>query len=139
MYIIYLCPYFSVNVMITTSGSHTVGERYTLQCSVTGSTDQPTITWLDHHDDDEIISSDATRMVLAATMNSDGSYSSTLTFTPLMASDAGMFMCRATLGDAMQTTSVAVTVESKCIYMYTCKFSVLVLVFPFRPNHLCQC
>ena len=81
---------------------------------MTGSTDQPTITWLDHHDDDEIISSDATRMVLAATMNSDGSYSSTLTFTPLAASDAGMFMCRATLGDAVQTASVNVTVEGKC-------------------------
>ena len=110
----YLCPYSSVNVMITasTSGSPTVGEMYTLECSVTGSTDQPTITWL--NDDDKITSSDTTRMVSATTMDSDGSYSSTLIFTPLAASDAGMFMCKATLGDAMQTASIGVTVDSKC-------------------------
>ena len=97
--------------MITTSDSPTVGEVYSLECSVTGSTNQPTITWL--HDGDEIASS-ATRMVSATTVNSgDGSYSSTLTFTPLMASDAGMFMCRATLGDAIQTASIDVTVQGK--------------------------
>ena len=101
----------SVNVMITTSGSPTVGEMYTLECSVTGSTDQPTITWLD--DGDEITFS-ANRMVSATTVNSgDGIYSSTLTFTPLMATDAGMFMCRATLGDAVQTVSMDVTVQGK--------------------------
>ena len=53
-------------------------------------------------------------MVSAITMDSDGSYSSTLNFTLLSASDAGMFMCRATLGDAMQTAFIAVTVEGKC-------------------------
>ena len=78
---------------------------------MTGSADQPTIIWLD--DDSEITSSDATRMVSATTMNPDGSYSSTLTFTPLAVSDAGMFMCRATLGDAVETASRDVTVECK--------------------------
>ena len=101
--------YSSVNVMITTSDSPTVGEIYTLECSVTGSTDQPTITWLD--DGGEI--SDTTRMVSATTVNPSGNYSTNLTFTPLMASDAGMFMCRATLGDAMQTASKDVTVQGE--------------------------
>ena len=96
---------FSVNVMIITSGFPTVGEIYTLKCSVTGSIDQPTITWLD--DSGVITSSDTT-------MNPSGSYSSNLTFTPLSASDTGMIMCRATLGDSMQTASIAVTVEGEC-------------------------
>ena len=109
---IYFCPYSSVNVMITTSVdiSPTVGETYTLECSVTGSTDQPTITWLD---DGVQIASSATRMVSATRLNPGGSYSGTLTFTPLSASDAGMFMCRATLGDAIQTASIDVTVQGK--------------------------
>ena len=102
---IYDCPCFSVNVMIITSGFPTVGEIYTLKCSVTGSIDQPTITWLD--DSGVITSSDTT-------MNPSGSYSSNLTFTPLSASDTGMIMCRATLGDSMQTASIVVTVEGKC-------------------------
>ena len=99
-------------MIITTSDTPTVGEMYTLECSVTGSTDQPTITWLDNGV--KISFSDATRMVSGITMNSGGSYSSTLAFTPLAASDAGMFMCRATRGDSMQTASIAVTVEGEC-------------------------
>ena len=109
---IYLCPYPSVNMMITTSGSPTVGEMYTLKCSVTGSTDQPTITWLDH--DGQITSSNPTRMVSATTLNSGGSYFSNLTFTPLSAAHAGMFMCRATRAGAVGSASIAVTVEGKC-------------------------
>ena len=108
---IYLCPYSSVNVMITTSGSPTVGEVYSLKCSVTGSTDQTIITWLDDGDE---VTFFANRMVSATTVNpGDGSYSSTLAFTPLMASDAGMFLCKATLGDAVQTASMDVTVQGK--------------------------
>ena len=99
-----------VNVMITTSGSPSVGEMYTLECSVTGSNDQPTITWLE---DGAEITSSATRMVSTTTMNSSDGYSSTLTFTPLSAFDAGMFMCRATLGDVMQIASIALNVEGK--------------------------
>ena len=112
---IYLHPYSSVHVMITTSGSPTVGEMYTLECSVFGSMDQPTIIWLDD-DSSEITSSDSTRMVSTlTTMNPGGSHSSTLTFNPLSASDIGMFMCRVTLGDVIQTISMDITVKgTKC-------------------------
>ena len=108
-------------VTITPSGTATTGETYRLECSVTvtGSTDTPTITWLD--DGVEIPSTDPTRMVFITT-GSPGSYSSTLMFNPLRASDAGMFMCRAALGGAMNSQSFNVTVQGKCtcVRVYVC-------------------
>ena len=89
------CVAVDITVSITpVSGTNTAGETYSLECSatVTGSNDQPTITWLD--DDVEISSSDATRMVSVITMNPGSSYSSTLTFAPLSASDTGTYTCR---------------------------------------------
>ena len=135
MSIICLCPYYSVSVMITTSDSPTVGEMYTLECSATGPTDQPTITWLD--DDIEINPVDATRRVSETKINSGGSYSRTLTFNPLAASDAGMFMCRATLGDTMQTASIAISVEGKCnvqIHENVYRFSVFIFCLLLDPT-----
>ena len=84
----------------------------------TGSTDQPTITWLD--DDVGILSSDPTRMVSAATVNSGGSYFSILTFTPLATSDAGRLMCRVTLGGMTQMETTTVSVNSKFTLDLTC-------------------
>ena len=102
-------------ISITSFGDNTAGESYSLECSftVTGSIDTPTITWLD---DGLVINSTdhaATRMV-SMTTGSTGSYSSTLTFSPLRASDAGMFVCRAILGDAMNSQSFSVAVQGKC-------------------------
>ena len=105
----------SISVSITPSGTNVAGETYSLECSatVTGSTDQPTITWLNSGAQ---IMSDATRMVSATTMNAgDGGYSSTLTFNPLAASHAGTYTCRAMVGEAVQSETMEVTVESECI------------------------
>ena len=134
--VIYLCPYSSVNVMITTSGSPTVGEVYTLECSVTGSTGQPTIIWLD---DGYEITSSATRMVSATTVNSG--YSSTLTFTPLSASDAGMFMCKATLGSVtmMDTTTISVHSKLSIHVTYMCTHNVSLPPHSLRSHHHCYC
>ena len=79
---------------ITSSGSNTAGESYSLECTVTvtGSTDQPTITWM---------------------VNGDGSYSRTVTFNPLAASHAGTYTCRATLGSAMDTAVWNVIVQGE--------------------------
>ena len=104
-------------ISIASFGDNTAGESYSLECSftVTGSIDKPTITWLD---DGLVINSTdhmhaATRMV-SMTTGSTGSYSSTLTFSPLRASDSGMFVCRAILGDAMNSQSFSVAVQGKC-------------------------
>lgn len=98
-----------IAISITSTGSSTAGEIYSLECSitVTGSTDQPTITWLD--DGAVIVSSDATRNVSEISMNV-GSYSSTLIFTPLAVSDEGQFICR---GETTKNLSVVITVRSE--------------------------
>ena len=109
-------PYSDItDVSITSSGANTAGESYSLECTVTvtGSTDQPTITWMDNST--EIISTTA-RMISEIT-GSAGSYSNTLIFSPLRASDAGMFKCRATLGNVESSQIFNVAVRGECIYM----------------------
>ena len=90
---------------ITASGSNTAGETYSLVCSVTvtGLTDQPTITW----------SGPMNNTVPSEMVTTSGSMS-TLTFNPLSASHAGTYTCRARLdsGDmAMDTEMVTVRSE----------------------------
>ena len=95
----------SISVSITPiSGTNTAGETYSLECSatVTGSNDQPTITWLDPMNNP----------VPSGMVTTTGSMS-TLTFDPLSASHAGTYTCRATVGSTMQTATMDVTVESK--------------------------
>ena len=89
---------------ITSSGTATAGESYSLECTVTvtGSTNQPTITWLMGPMDNMITSG----VVTTGSM-------STLTFNPLAASDAGAYTCRATLGSAVDSASTTITVQSK--------------------------
>ena len=122
--ILILCCIIPVSItvaFITSSGTGTVGQNYSLECTVTvtGSTEEPAITWLD--DGTEIIST-TTRMVSEVT-GSAGSYSSTLIFTPLRASDAGMLMCRATLGNATNNQTYVVAMEGE--YMYNVLYFLL--------------
>ena len=94
----------TINVSpITSSGTANAGESYSLECTVTvtGSTNQPTITWLMGPMDNQM-------MIMMTT----GSMS-TLTFNPLTASDAGTYTCRATLGSAMDSESTTITVQSE--------------------------
>ena len=89
---------------ITPSGAGTAGESYSLECTVTvtGSTDQPTITWLMGPMND---------MITSGVMMNGGM--STLTFNPLAASHAGIYTCRATLGSAVDSASMTITVQSE--------------------------
>ena len=106
-------PPVSVDVApINSSGTTIVGDIQILTCSVSvyGSSEQPTITWLDNNGAE--ISSSTTRMV-SATSGSAGSYSITLTFNPLAASDAGRYTCRATLGSTMGSVIWVVNVQGK--------------------------
>ena len=102
------CMPFSADILVAIaplSGTNTAGEAYSLKCSatVTGSTDQPTITWLDPMNNP----------VPSEMVTTTGSMS-TLTFNPLSASHAGTYTCRATVGSTMQTATMDVTVESEC-------------------------
>ena len=106
-------PMYYLDVSIASSGTGTAGESYSLECTVTvtGSDDQPTITWLDN---DSEITSTTTRMVSEITGSAGSGYSRTLTFSPLRASDAGTFTCRATLGNIASSKDVEVAVQGKC-------------------------
>ena len=99
---------------ITPSGDATAGQIYDLVCSVnvTGSTDQPTITWLVNNTD---ISSDAARTV-SMTNGSAGRYSSTLTFNPLAISHPGTYTCKAMLGGAEVNESIVVVIKGMSQY-----------------------
>ena len=97
-------PPINIDVLpITSSGTATARETYRLVCSVTvtGSTDAPTIIWLDPMNNQ-----------ITSGVMTTGSMS-TLTFNPLAASHAGVYTCRATLGSAMDTASRLVTVQSE--------------------------
>ena len=94
-------------VSITASGNTTqsAGETYSLECSVTvtGSTDQPTITWLDP----------TSNPVPSGMVNIAGS-TSILAFIPLAASHSGTYTCRAAVGSAVQNATEDILVESEC-------------------------
>ena len=93
----------AVDVSITPSGTGTAGESYSLECTVivTGSTNQPTIIWLD-----------PMNHIITSGVETTGN-TSTLTFNRLAASHAGTYTCRATLGSAMDSGSTTITVQSE--------------------------
>ena len=99
--IFFLTPAIAISLSITASGTNTAGETYSLECSatVTGSTDQPTITWLDPMNE-----------VPSEMVTTTGSMS-TLTFNPLAASHAGTYTCRVTAGGVTETQTSTVIVN----------------------------
>ena len=88
---------------ITPPGTGTSGESYSLECTVTvtGSDDQPTITWLD-----------PMNSTVSSGVETTGSMS-TLTFNSLAVSHAGIYTCRVTLDSATNSTSTTITVQSE--------------------------
>ena len=86
----------SIGVMITTSGTATAGQNYSLECSVTGTTDPATYQWLD---------SNGTQLT----------GSSQLEFSPLLTSDAGTYTCRATVGSVVVEGSNTLEVNCKIL------------------------
>ena len=101
-----ISPPVTVTVSIISSGTATAGESYSLRCTVTvtGSTDQPTITWL--------MGPMNNQMMVSSGIVTTGSMS-TLIFNPLSASDAGTYTCRTTLGSVMDSASMTITVQSE--------------------------
>ena len=104
-----------VTASITASGTNTAGETYSLVCSVTvtESTDQPIITWLDPMNNP----------VPSEMVTRTGSMS-TLTFNPLSASNAGTYTCRATIATLSvsdeRTFTVQVNIPGRSISVTVC-------------------
>ena len=99
----------SISVSISASGSNTAGQTYRLVCSatVTGSTNQPTFTWLDP----------INNTVPSGMVNTTGSIS-TLTFSPLAVSHAGNYTCRVTAGGVTETQTTTVVLNNTGIYSF---------------------
>ena len=91
---------------ITASGFNAFGQIYRLVCSanVTGSTDQPTFTWLDPMNNP----------VPSGMVTTTGSMS-TLTFSPLVVSHAGNYTCEVKAGGVTETQAYDIIVNSKCL------------------------
>ena len=92
----------SISLSITASGTNTAGQTYRLECSatVTGSTDQPTFTWLDPMNNP----------VPSVMVTTTGSMN-TLTLSPLAVSHAGTYTCRVTAGGVTETQTTTVVVK----------------------------
>ena len=108
-------PSILITISITSLGINTAGEVFSLQCSTmySGSTNQlvPTITWLDSSSQFLTSTGDGTKVVSTTMMNPDGGYFSTLSFDPLLPSDAGLYMCRVMVGNVIKVETVTINVS----------------------------
>ena len=98
----------SINVEITTSGSPSAGETFSLECSISGTSDDATFQWLRGSPDNRTqLTSGGSR-----TINSTSSVSQ-LQFSPLRASHGGLYTCQVMVGNAAveETTTVEVNRE----------------------------
>ena len=91
--------------MLTPSatGTLTAGETFSLNCSVSGTTDPVTYQWFEG----------------PANNGTQLSNVSQLEFSPLRASHAGLYACQATVGGVIVEGNTAMTINRKCFYMYT--------------------
>lgn len=96
----------SISVLINSFGDNIAGEAYHLECSASkfGISDQIIITWLDSRN-----------IEVHPGMVAINNGTAVLRFNPLMSSDAGTYTCKVASGNAVQSKSVNVTVESKYI------------------------
>ena len=104
-----LCPYSSVNTIITPSGSPSFGQSYTLECSVNGTSDPATFQWLEGPSDSRTqITSDGSRTVVSTSSLSQ------LQFPSLMASHGGLYTCQAMVRGVVAEETTTVDVNRKC-------------------------
>ena len=103
---VYKSATHAVGISITASGTNTAGETYNLECSatVTGSTYQPTIIWMDPMNNP----------VPSEMVTTTGSMS-TLTFNPLATSHTGTYTCRGMVGGVTQNKTSEIIVQSKSV------------------------
>ena len=98
----------NISLSISTYGTNATGQTYRLVCYVivTGSTDQPTFTWLD-----------PMNTTVPSGMVTTTSNMSTLTFSPLTVYHTGTYTCRVTVKGVTETQTITVTVNGILIIM----------------------
>ena len=94
-----------MNVTITTIGSPTAGDYYSLKCSVSGTSDAASYQWFGPNG--ESITNSSSRMVFS------NSSLTLLEFSPLQAFHAGLYTCRATVNGIVVENSASVTVNGE--------------------------
>ena len=99
----------SITVLATSSGSPMAGEPFSLECSLSGTSDSATFQWLKGPADNRTqLPSDG-----STTINSTSSVSQLL-FSPLRASHGGLYTCQATVvGSATLEESTTMQVNRK--------------------------
>ena len=110
----------SISVLATSSGSPMAGEIFSLECSLSGTSDSATFQWLKGPADNMTqLTSDG-----STTINSSSSVSQLL-FSPLRASHGGLYTCQATVvGGATLEGSTTVQVDRK-LWRNRCLLSTL--------------
>ena len=88
----------SIGAMITSTGTSTAGETFSLDCSVSGTDDSATYQWSD---------SNGTRLA----------NTSQLQFSPLLASHAGTYTCEATVGGVVVENSTTLEISCKILFL----------------------
>ena len=110
----------TIPVIISSSGSGIAGENYALTCSATlvdpvplpSNIPTPTFEWFFGPNGNDSLSSCVTST--ATTLGSNHTYTSSLQFSPLAQSHAGMYTCR--LGVGILANSAIITVNGKINY-----------------------
>ena len=117
----------SIGVMITPSGDSTAGQTYSLDCSVTGTSDPATYQWFEGPADNRTaLTGDASRVI------SSNPTSSQLQFSTLLASHTGTYICQASIGNVIVegTQTVQVNCELQChVVVIISAFMIFVFYF----------
>ena len=101
----------SIGVMITPSGNSTAGQTYSLDCSVTGTSDPATYRWFEGPADNRTaLTGDASRVI------SSNPTSSQLQFSTLLASHTGTYTCQASIENVIVEGTQTVVVNCKLQY-----------------------
>lgn len=112
-------PFIPITISIISLGINTAGEAFNLQCSIMSSrsTSQvvPIITWLDSSSQLIVSTGDDTKTISATMMNPNGGYFSTLSFNPLLESDAGLYVCRVMVGSIIMVETITINVNGMWI------------------------
>ena len=114
---------YTASIIITPSGSPTAGQSYSLECSISGTSDSATFQWLDGPTDNRTqLTSDGSR-----TVDSTSSVSQ-LQFSPLRASHGGQYTCQATVvGVTVEgTATVEINRKSMAVVLGTSPASCLI-------------
>ena len=133
--------YFVDPVTISTSGSSIAGETYSLTCSaplfdpvpLPSDIPSPNFQWFCGPNGNTSLPSGVTPMSTQSMTNSTSiTYTTTLQFSQLHESHAGIYMCRIGGGNLAKSATVTIPGISSDSILHSC---CVILIFPFFSTH----